>query len=103
MSAAPLPVGTEIQGNGKDKIDSKIEDALEAHKPADMLSRRDAVYHVRNQILADAASSMPDTFIAFASTAPRNVLISTGSSRCRRRSSKRNTEIRVSGEVRALS
>ena len=44
MSAAPLPVGTEIQGNGKDKIDSKIEDALEAHKPADMLSRRDAVY-----------------------------------------------------------
>ena len=21
MSAAPLPVGTEIQGNGKDKID----------------------------------------------------------------------------------
>ena len=31
--------------------------------------------HVRNQILADAASSMPDTFIAFASTAPRNVLI----------------------------
>jgi hypothetical protein len=44
MSTAPLSVGTEIRGNGKDKIDSRIENELEARKPAGMLSRQDAVY-----------------------------------------------------------
>ena len=44
MSRELLPVGTEVAGNGRDKIDPKIEDALEARKPAGMLSRRDAVY-----------------------------------------------------------
>jgi hypothetical protein len=42
MSATPLSVGSEIRGNGKDKIDPRIESELEARKPAAMLSRRDA-------------------------------------------------------------
>jgi hypothetical protein len=48
MSRELLPVGTEVAGNGRDKIDPKIEDALEARKPAGMLSRRDVVYGLEN-------------------------------------------------------
>jgi hypothetical protein len=44
MSADFLSVGAEIKGNGKDKIDPRVENALEARKPSGMLSRRDAVY-----------------------------------------------------------
>jgi hypothetical protein len=44
MSATPLAVGAQIPGNGKDKIDPRIEAELEARRPKGMLSRRDAVY-----------------------------------------------------------
>lgn len=44
ISAAPYLIGQEVPGNGRDKIDPRIEDALEATKPDGMLSRRDAVY-----------------------------------------------------------
>jgi hypothetical protein len=44
MSACLLSVDTEIKGTGRDKIDPRIEDELQARKPAGMLSRRDAVY-----------------------------------------------------------
>jgi hypothetical protein len=44
MSRAVLAIGCEIKGDGGDKIDRRIEDELQARKPAGMLSRRDAVY-----------------------------------------------------------
>ena len=44
MSRAVLAIGDEIKGDGGDKIDRRIEDELQARKPAGMLSRRDAVY-----------------------------------------------------------
>jgi hypothetical protein len=43
MSRAVLAIGDEIKGDGGDKIDRRIEDELQARKPAGMLSRRDAV------------------------------------------------------------
>jgi hypothetical protein len=44
MSARRLAVGEEVHGNGKDKIDPRVEAELEKRRPKDMLSRRDAVY-----------------------------------------------------------
>jgi hypothetical protein len=44
MSANIYTAGDEIRGNGRDKVDARIEDELEARRPDDALSRRDAVY-----------------------------------------------------------
>ncbi|HJP67633.1 MAG TPA: hypothetical protein VJ846_01930 [Sphingomicrobium sp.] len=44
MSANALAVGAEIPGNGKDKVDPRIEAELEKRCPSGMFSRRDAVY-----------------------------------------------------------
>jgi hypothetical protein len=44
MSPVLRPVGGTVRGDGKDKVDSRIEAALEARRPAPMLSRRDAIY-----------------------------------------------------------
>jgi hypothetical protein len=44
MSTNPLAVGAHIAGNGKDKVDPRIEAELEKCRPSGMLSRRDAVY-----------------------------------------------------------
>lgn len=44
MSSRVYSVGDEIAGNGKDKVDPRIEKELQARKPASALSRRDAVY-----------------------------------------------------------
>lgn len=44
MSPNVYSVGEEIQGNGRDKVDPRIEGALEMRKPARALSRRDAVF-----------------------------------------------------------
>jgi len=37
-------VGGQIRGNGKDKVDPRIEEELQARKPDGFLSRRDAMY-----------------------------------------------------------
>ena len=37
-------VGDQIQGNGKNKVDPRIEDELQTRKPDGFLSRRDAMY-----------------------------------------------------------
>jgi hypothetical protein len=44
MTARPLSVGDDIKGNGNDKVDSRIEEELEKRRPANAMSRRDAVY-----------------------------------------------------------
>lgn len=44
MSGASYSAGDEIPGNGKDKVDPRIEAELEKRRPADALCRRDAVY-----------------------------------------------------------
>ncbi len=44
MSQALLGGGTEIRGDGRNKIEASIENELETRRPAGMLSRRDAVY-----------------------------------------------------------
>lgn len=44
MSPCPYVVGDEIIGNGRDKVDARIENELEKRRPRDALSRRDAVY-----------------------------------------------------------
>lgn len=44
MSTKPLAVDEEVPGNGKDKIDPRVEAELEKRRPETMLSRRDAVY-----------------------------------------------------------
>ena len=44
MSPKLYAVGDEISGNGRDKVDSRIEDELEARKPEGFLARRDAMY-----------------------------------------------------------
>lgn len=44
MSAKPLSIGDTIKGNGRDKIDPRIEAELETRKPTHALSRRDAIF-----------------------------------------------------------
>lgn len=44
MSPSTYSVGDEIHGNGRDKVDPRIEDALEARRPNGALSRRNAVF-----------------------------------------------------------
>lgn len=44
MSSNVRAVGDEIRSNGRDKVDPRIEAELEARRPKDALSRRDAVY-----------------------------------------------------------
>ncbi len=44
MSEAPLAIDLEVPGNGKDKIDPRIESELEIRRRPSMLSRRLAVY-----------------------------------------------------------
>ncbi|MDA7946062.1 MAG: hypothetical protein MPJ78_01145 [Hyphomicrobiaceae bacterium] len=44
ISPEKYSVGDEIVGNGRDKVDVRIEDELEARKPDGTLSRRDAVF-----------------------------------------------------------
>lgn len=44
MSAKRLCVADIIRGNGRDKIDQRIENELEARRPPFALSRRDAVF-----------------------------------------------------------
>ena len=44
MSPQLYKEGDKIEGNGKDKIHTAIEDGLEQFKPSDFLSRRNAVF-----------------------------------------------------------
>lgn len=44
LSPRKYAVGAEIRGNGKDKVDHRIEKELEARRPKGVLSRRDAVF-----------------------------------------------------------
>jgi hypothetical protein len=44
MSRVLIAAGTEIHGNGEDKVDPRIEAELEKRRPENMLSRRNAVY-----------------------------------------------------------
>jgi hypothetical protein len=44
MSPAKWPVGHQLMGNGRDKVDPRIEVALEARRPPAFLSRRQAVF-----------------------------------------------------------
>ena len=44
MSAEKHTVGTALMGNGKEKIDPRIEAALETFRPCHLLDRRSAVY-----------------------------------------------------------
>jgi hypothetical protein len=44
MSKKVYAVGDVIKGNGKDKVEARIESAFEAARPPSKLSRRDAVY-----------------------------------------------------------
>lgn len=44
MSSNAYSAGEVIRGNGRDKVDPHIEDELEARRPDNALSRRDAVY-----------------------------------------------------------
>ncbi|MES2495573.1 MAG: hypothetical protein V4618_05645 [Pseudomonadota bacterium] len=44
ISKRLLEVGTRLKGNGLDKIDERIEDALERAMPRSMISRRDAIF-----------------------------------------------------------
>jgi hypothetical protein len=44
MSAKSFAVGDTLTGNGKDKIDPRIEVELEAYKPPEALSRRNAIF-----------------------------------------------------------
>lgn len=48
MSPCLLSVGDVVRGNGRDKVDPKIEAALEAARPASAICRRDAVYCVEH-------------------------------------------------------
>lgn len=44
MSSAVYPVGKEIRGNGRDKVDPEIEKELEARRPSAAIARLDAVF-----------------------------------------------------------
>jgi hypothetical protein len=44
MSSTLYEVGNLVSGNGRDKVDPRIEEAMEARRPAGRLSRRDAVF-----------------------------------------------------------
>lgn len=44
MSASSLNIGDQVHGNGRDKVDPRIETELQKRKPAEMMSRRDAVF-----------------------------------------------------------
>lgn len=44
MSPNLYAVGAIISGNGRDKVDARIEDELEARRDSTALSRRDSVY-----------------------------------------------------------
>lgn len=46
MSPCLLRVGDVVRGNGRDKVDPKIEAALETARPVSAICRRDAVYCV---------------------------------------------------------
>lgn len=48
MSPCLLSVGDIVRGNGRDKVDPKIEEALEAVRPTSAICRRDAVYCVEH-------------------------------------------------------
>lgn len=44
LSPTKYSVGDEIQGNGRDKVDPRIEDALEERRPQGLLPRRGVVF-----------------------------------------------------------
>ncbi|WP_125184526.1 hypothetical protein [Hyphobacterium indicum] len=48
MSSILYSVGDEIRGNGRDKVDPRIESELEARRPDAALCRRDAVYSLEH-------------------------------------------------------
>jgi hypothetical protein len=48
MSTQAYSVGDELCGNGRDKVDPRIENELEARKPDRALSRRDALFSLEH-------------------------------------------------------
>lgn len=48
MSSCQLTLGKIVPGNGRDKVDPKIEAALEAARPAGAICRRNAVFCVEH-------------------------------------------------------
>jgi hypothetical protein len=91
MSADLLVVGTKIPGNGKDKVNPRIEAELEKRRPSGLLSRKDAVYARPISNFSRCGIVIPATSTASVSTAKRSATISVGSVPCKWLCSIRNT------------
>lgn len=68
MSATIHAVGTTLTGNGKDKVDPAIEDALERYRPDHLLDRRSAVYTLTRSDFSRCGITQPGYIYEVSST-----------------------------------